>query len=210
MAATSIFSGSSVGHDRRVVSHIRTYNWPPWQLNFWILVMLLASCTIVGVFAVFVQMQGQLGLPVPWYDPDARCTSCSSSVDINVSCRYFPYYITVGCLAILYIGGLFWLIATRRLLPAIVMIGAFMLFVMWLVGLVVVSIQLWGPNGSVQGNCNAYVFSQSPTGKTLDTLAWMQQRNICQSWQLVFAMGLTGAVFLVWVMIMAYQVFVNS
>ncbi|KAF4508437.1 hypothetical protein G6O67_004814 [Ophiocordyceps sinensis] len=189
MAATSIFSGSSVGHDRRVVSHIRTYNWPPWQLNFWILVMLLASCTIVGVFAVFVQMQGQLGLPVPWY---------------------FPYYITVGCLAILYIGGLFWLIATRRLLPAIVMIGAFMLFVMWLVGLVVVSIQLWGPNGSVQGNCNAYVFSQSPTGKTLDTLAWMQQRNICQSWQLVFAMGLTGAVFLVWVMIMAYQVFVNS
>lgn len=31
-----------------------------------------------------------------------------------------------------------------------------------------------------------------------------------QSWQLVFAMGLTGAIFLVWVMIMAYQVFVNS
>jgi hypothetical protein len=31
-----------------------------------------------------------------------------------------------------------------------------------------------------------------------------------QSWQLVFAMALTGTVFFVWVMIMAYQVFVNS
>ncbi|KND86815.1 hypothetical protein TOPH_08566 [Tolypocladium ophioglossoides CBS 100239] len=189
MAATSMLSASSLGRNRRVISHIRTYNWPRWQLNFWIFVMLLASSSIVGVFSTFIQMQGQLNLPVPWY---------------------FPYYITVGCLGILYSGGIFWLIDNRRLLPAIVMIGAFMLFVMWLVGLVVVSLQLWGPNGSVQSNCNLQVFSQSPTGKTQETLAWLQQRNICQSWHLVFAMGLTGAIFLVWVMIMAYQVFVNS
>lgn len=31
-----------------------------------------------------------------------------------------------------------------------------------------------------------------------------------QCWHLVFAMSLTGVAFLVWVMIMAYQVFVNS
>jgi hypothetical protein len=31
-----------------------------------------------------------------------------------------------------------------------------------------------------------------------------------QTWYLVFAMGLTGAIFWVWVMIMAYQVFVRS
>ncbi|PHH87156.1 hypothetical protein CDD83_9246 [Cordyceps sp. RAO-2017] len=188
MAATSIFSGSSTYYRRPVVSHIRTYNWPPWQLNFWIFVMLLASTSILAVFSSFIQMQAQLELAVPWY---------------------FPYYITVGCLAILYIGGIFWLIASRRLLPAIVMIGAFMLFVLWLVGLVVVAIQLWGPGG-VQANCNVQVFGQNPTGKTVETLAWLQQRNICQSWHLVFAMGLTGAIFLVWVMIMAYQVFVNS
>lgn len=64
-ATTSIFSGSSMGYGRRVVSHVRTYNWPPWQLKFWILVMLLASCTIVGVFTTFTQMQTQLGLPIP-------------------------------------------------------------------------------------------------------------------------------------------------
>ncbi|RCI12741.1 hypothetical protein L249_1277 [Ophiocordyceps polyrhachis-furcata BCC 54312] len=192
MAAMSLVSGTSLGYpyrSRRVVGHIRTYNWPPWQLNFWIFVMLLASSSIVGVFSIFIQMQSQLDLPVPWY---------------------FPYYITVGCLAILFIGGLFWLIANRRLLPAFVMIGAFMLFVMWLVGLVVVSTQLWGPNGSVQNNCNLFVFGQNPTGRTAETLAWMQQKNICQSWHLVFSMALIGAIFLVWVMIMAYQVFANS
>ena len=95
--------------------------------------------------------------------------------------RYFPYYITVGGLAILFIAGIFWLIANRRLLPDIVMIGAFMLFIMWLVGLVVVSMQLWGPNGSVQSNCNLQVFNQDPRGLSIETLAWMQQRNICKS-----------------------------
>lgn len=60
------------------------------------------------------------------------------------------------------------------------MIGAFMLFVLWLVGLVVVSIQLWGPNGSVQSSCSAYVFSQAPEGQYA-TLAWMQQKTICTS-----------------------------
>ena len=95
-------------------------------------------------------------------------------------CRYFPYYITVGSLTILYICGMFWLISNRRLLPAIVMIGAFIILVLWLVGLVVVSMQLWGPNGSVQSNCNLSVFNQNPTGTTLETLAWLQQRNICE------------------------------
>lgn len=60
------------------------------------------------------------------------------------------------------------------------MIGAFMLFVLWLVGLVIVSIQLWGPSGSVQSMCNVYVFGQNPTSQTLETLAWMQQKNICR------------------------------
>lgn len=77
-------------------------------------------------------------------------------------------------------GFLFWLIANRRLLPAIVMIGAFLLFVFWLVGLVVVSVQLWGPNGSIQSTCSLQVFNRDPHGATVETLAWMQQRNICK------------------------------
>lgn len=94
--------------------------------------------------------------------------------------RYFPYYITVASLGIIFIGVIFWLIAERRLLPAIVMIGAFMLFVLWLVGLVVVSIELFGPSGSIQGLCNIEVFNRSPHGQSEETLAWLQQRNICE------------------------------
>ncbi|KAF5136926.1 uncharacterized protein G6M90_00g044690 [Metarhizium brunneum] len=186
---TSTLGGSSIVYERRAVSQIRTYNWPPLQLNFWIFVMLLSASSIVGVFSSFIQIQTQLDLPIPWY---------------------FPYFITVGSVAILFMGFIFWLIATRRLLPAIVMIGAFMLFVLWLVGLVIVSVQLWGPSGSIQSTCNLQVFNRSPHGLNQETLAWMQQKNICQCWHLVFAMSLTGIVFLVWVMIMAYQVFVNS
>ncbi|KAG6037941.1 hypothetical protein E4U41_004645 [Claviceps citrina] len=37
-----------------------------------------------------------------------------------------------------------------------------------------------------------------------------RRTNHGQSWHLVFAMSLIGMVFLVWVMIMAYQVYVNS
>lgn len=47
----------------------------------------------------------------------------------------------------------------------------------------------------------------------LARLLLSETRSDCvvgQSWQLVFAMSLTGIIFLVWVMIMAYQVFVNS
>jgi hypothetical protein len=86
----------------------------------------------------------------------------------------------VGSLAILFMGFIFWLIVRRRLLPAIVMIGAFMLFVLWLVGLVIISVQLWGPSGSIQSTCNLQVFNRSPHGLTEETLAWMQQKNICE------------------------------
>lgn len=89
------------------------------------------------------------------------------------------------------------------------MIGAFLIFVLWMVGLIASSIELWG-SGGVQSNCNLQVFSENPTSATVETLAWLQQKSTCQSWYLVFAMGLTGAIFLVWVMIMAYQVFAKS
>jgi hypothetical protein len=64
MASTTT-SGSLV-YDRRVVEHVHKYHWPPMQLNLWLLVMLVASCMIIGVFSIFIQIQAQLQLPVPW------------------------------------------------------------------------------------------------------------------------------------------------
>lgn len=63
---SSTLSGSSVVYEEHVISHVRTYNWPPLQLNLWIFVMLLASTSIVGVFSTFIQTQTQLSLPIPW------------------------------------------------------------------------------------------------------------------------------------------------
>lgn len=94
-------------------------------------------------------------------------------------CRYFPYFITVASLSILFIVGIFWLISQRRLLPAIVMVGGFMFFVLWLTGLVVVAMQLFGPDGSIQSVCDVQVFGRNPKGTSVATMAWLQQRNIC-------------------------------
>ena len=49
------------------MQRVRTkYRWPPLQLNFWLLIMLVGSATILGVFAYFITVQGQMELGVPW------------------------------------------------------------------------------------------------------------------------------------------------
>lgn len=142
--------------------------------------------------------------PLPSHISPLTHPSFSSSLS-----RYFPYYITVSAIVIVFIGLMLWLIFQRRLLPSIVMIGGFMLFVLWLVGLIVVAVELWGPSG-VSSSCGAQVFNSNPTGQTLQTLSWLEQRSICQSWQAVFSLGLVGSIFLLWIMIIAYQVFAND
>ncbi|KAK4676297.1 hypothetical protein QC764_511120 [Podospora pseudoanserina] len=190
--ASVLTSEPSLVYSRRVVeARVHKYHWPAVQLNIWMLIMLISACTIIGVFATFIDIQHTLLLPVPWY---------------------FPYYITVASLTVFFILLLLYLIYQRRLLPSIVMIGGFILFVLWLTGLIVISVQLWGPDGSVSSECNIQVFGASPMpkGQTLETLAWLEQRSICQSWQAVFAFGLVGAVFLLWIMVIAYQVFADD
>ncbi len=82
---------------------------------------------------------------------------------------------------LVFIGMLLFLIIQRQLLPSVVMLGGFMLFVLWMAGLIVVAIQLWGPSGSISSNCNLAVFNQNPTGQTLSALAWLEQKSICTS-----------------------------
>ncbi|KAI1171632.1 hypothetical protein F4777DRAFT_47637 [Nemania sp. FL0916] len=173
----------------RRVARVHRYHWPAIQLNVWMIVMLAASLLIIGVFGSFIGIQQQLDLFVPWY---------------------FAYFITVSSLTVAFITLLLWLIAQRRLLPAIVIIGAFVLFVLWLVGLIVVSIELWGPAGSVSANCNNLVYNSVSEGNNQATLAWLEQRSICQQWQAVFAFGLIGDIFLLWLIVMAVQVFYDD
>ncbi|CAG8961322.1 hypothetical protein HYFRA_00013783 [Hymenoscyphus fraxineus] len=172
-----------------ILQRVRTkYHWQPLPLNFWILIMLIGSCTILGIFSYFITVQNQLLVGIPWY---------------------FPYWITVSALSVVFILLMLYLISQRQLLPGIVIMGSFILFVLWLVGLIVISIQLWGPVGSVNGNCELYVESAkgSSRGANENALAWLQQSSICQSWKAAWAFQLIGCIFLLWMMIMAYQVY---
>jgi len=170
-----------------IVHRVRTkYHWPAVQLNFWLLIMIIGSATILGIFSYFITVQQQLEVGTPWY---------------------FPYWITSSALALLFIFIMLYLISQRQLLPGIVVMGTFILFVLWMVGLIVVSIELWGPSGSVNGNCNIYVDGQASSGPSTGTLAYLEQHSICQSWLAAWAFELVGCVFLLWMMIMAYQVY---
>jgi hypothetical protein len=71
-----------------------------------------------------------------------------------------------------------WLISQRQLLPGIVIMGSFILFVLWLVGLIVISIELW--TGGVNSNCEIYVIGSESSGSSIETLAWLEQHSICE------------------------------
>ena len=66
--ASTVTSGSLV-YERRLVERVHKYHWPAVQLNIWMLIMLIASCLIIGVFATFIQIQQTLLLPIPWCVP---------------------------------------------------------------------------------------------------------------------------------------------
>jgi len=52
--------------DRAVVIREK-YFWPDAQLNFWTIIILATSGTILGVFAEFMDIQNRMGLGTPWY-----------------------------------------------------------------------------------------------------------------------------------------------
>lgn len=119
--------------------------------------------------------------------------------------RIFPYSIATGSLCLLFLLIILALIQQRQLLPGIVVLGSFILFVLFLTGLIETSIQLYGPTGSVNSYCNLYRPS-SGVANGQATLAWLETQGICQDWKAVFSFYIIGTVFLLWMMVMAYQV----
>jgi hypothetical protein len=91
-----------------------------------------------------------------------------------------PYWVVCGALAIAFLVLILWLVAQRKLLPGIVILGSFILFVLWLTGLIKSSIVLWGPEGSVNDNCMRYVQNAPSHGQSINTLAWLEQNSICE------------------------------
>ncbi|KAL5113935.1 hypothetical protein ACEQ8H_008184 [Pleosporales sp. CAS-2024a] len=180
------------GHSGTVVGSAvvvrEKYYWPDLQLNIWTIVMVVTAGLILGVNAQFMQIQSQMNLGTPWI---------------------MPYGVTVGALALFFLTLEIVFIAQRRLLPGAMMLLSFILLVLFIAGIIGTAVQLFaGPN--INNQCNTYVFSNAAKGPNVDTLAYLQQRNICQCWQAQFAFWIIGTVFLVWMMVMASQVNSNT
>ncbi|EME77915.1 uncharacterized protein MYCFIDRAFT_33894 [Pseudocercospora fijiensis CIRAD86] len=164
----------------------QSYYWPDWQLNVWIIIMLAAGGVLVGVFSSFVVVQTHLGkLGIPWI---------------------MPFGITVGALTIAFIILMLLLIIQRRLLPGILIIGSFILLVLYITGLIETAIQLFGPAGDINSKCQQFVFDNPSKDLSINTLAWLEQNSICQSWLAAFSFWIIGAVFLVYLIVLASMV----
>ncbi len=72
------------------------------------------------------------------------------------------------------------LAAQRPLLPGVMILASFILLVLYITGLVETAVQLFGP-GNVSNNCSKYVMNNSIAGVSVNTLAWLEQVNICKS-----------------------------
>lgn len=88
--------------------------------------------------------------------------------------------VVTSALGVAFIFLVLALIARHFLLPGILILGSFILFVLWLAGLIETSLQLYGVAGSVNDNCQNYVVDNVSRGNNINTLAWLTQNTICE------------------------------
>lgn len=87
--------------------------------------------------------------------------------------------VTAGSLGIVFIALILILAAQRFLLPGLISLGSFILFVLWLTGLIETSLQLYGVSGSVNDKCGNWVVGNGVRGQSIEALAWLTQITIC-------------------------------
>src|SRR5438552_2064508 len=110
-----------------------------------------------------------------------NCSNWSTVVKIlTYENRIFPYMVAVSALGLLFLVLILVLIARHSLLPEIIILGSFILCVLWFTGLIGTSIQLYGSKTNVNSNCQNYVIDQVFKGASINTLAWLTQINICK------------------------------
>ncbi|KKK26290.1 hypothetical protein ARAM_003049 [Aspergillus rambellii] len=161
------------------------YRWPEIQLNVWILTVLASSAICLGIFAWFIDVQSNLDLGIPWL---------------------FPFMVVSGSLGIFFIVFVLVLAAQGFLLPGIIILGSFILFVLWLTGLIETSLQMYGVAANVNDNCQIWVYDNKIGGDNINTMAWIAQNNICNCWRTAFAFELVNTVFFFWMIILAWKV----
>jgi hypothetical protein len=120
--------------------------------------------------------------------------------------RLFPYGVTVSAIALVFLLIILILAAQRLLIPGLILLGSFILFVLWLTMLIETAIQLYGPAANVNGNCQQYVQRQAFTGVSVETVQYLAQLNICNCWRAAFSFSVVGTVLFLYMMVLAWQV----
>ncbi|EFE39680.1 conserved hypothetical protein [Trichophyton verrucosum HKI 0517] len=109
-------------------------------------------------------------------------------------------------LGLLFVFFMLFLIQRGLLLPDIIILGCFVLFVLWLTGLIGTAIELYGTEANVNSNCQNYVVNMPSKGPSINTLAWLTQITICNCWKTAFAFELVSTIFYIWMLIISFQV----
>jgi hypothetical protein len=104
----------------------------------------------------------------------------SANVILSIGIRLFPYMVTVGSLGVAFIISILFLAVQNFLLPRIIILGSFVMWVLSLTGMIETSLQLYGGQANINANCQNYVTNQEYSGNTVETLAWLTQNNICE------------------------------
>ena len=112
----------------------------------------------------------------------SACGSTDKSMNVYLLTvfRLFPYMVVVSALGVFFIFLVLGLIARHFLLPGILILGSFILFVLWLTGLIETSVQLYGASGNVNDNCQIYVIENVSKGNDINTMAWIMQSTLCE------------------------------
>jgi hypothetical protein len=85
-----------------------------------------------------------------------------------------------SALGVIFIFLVITLSIRKFLLPGVIIIGSFILCVLWLTGLIETALQLYGVVGNVNDNCQLYVVGNKSWGNNINTLAWLTQSTICE------------------------------
>ena len=120
--------------------------------------------------------------------------------------RLFPFAIVTASLSLLFLAAILVLAGRRMLIPGGILLGGFILFVLWLTALIETAIQLYGTSANINGNCQQYVTGESFRGVSIETLAYLTQLTICNLWKAAFAFEIVAAVLYIWIMVLAFQV----
>ena len=120
--------------------------------------------------------------------------------------RLFPFAIVTASLSLLFLATILVLAGRRMLIPGGILLGGFILFVLWLTALIETAIQLYGTSANINGNCQQYVTGESFRGVSIETLAYLTQLTICNLWKAAFAFEIVAAVLYIWIMVLAFQV----